>query len=1252
MSNVRYWANGGASNWNSPANWAYTSGAPGGAPVPGVSDTAIFDGVAGHNGQANVDVAVNVASLTFSGYTGALNTQGFAISISSSLTLGSGTITLTTNTLSVGGDLIRSAGVAFNAGSSTVTLTGAQNQTINIGTATVFNLFVNKTGGTATLASAFTSTGSLTLSAGTLDTSPSNWSVTVASNVVINGGTLNLNASTMSVARDWTNSNGTFTAGTSTVNFIGGSTETITTGGDDFYNLTVNKTAATLFNVNDTLNVDGIWTQTNGTLNSQGHLLNIGGNTILTGGIWNLGTSSVTVGGNFTRTATTFNANASTVAFTGNASQAVDNNGSSFFDVEINNNGGTVNLARAFSALGSLVINNGTIDTTASNWSVTVASAVVINNGTFNLNASTMSLQRDWDFNGGTFNAGNSTVTFTGSNTQNITSNGSSFTNLAINKAALSVVVQDPLDINGTFTNTLGTFNTNTQPVSVGGNWNFTAGTFTGTGSTVTFNNPTFSTLSGATTFYALHALTPNTTLYFTAGTTQYVTGSLDLENISLRSTTNNATWYFRYNGLSQTVLDVAVQDSNANLASTIFADAQSSNAGNNHNWVFGANSTRYWVSAISANWNSTANWSYASAGSSGAPVPASTDTVVFDGVGGFSGQANVNVAVNIGALTLSGYTGTLNTQGFSVTVASAVTQNSGTITLTTNTMSVGGDIIRSAGTTFNVGASTLALTGAQNQTINLGTATIFNLFVNKTGGATATLAAALTSTGSLVLSGGTFDTGSNWSVTVTSNVVINGGTFNLNNSTMSVLRDWTLSSGVINADGSTVTFTGANATQNITLGGDNFFNIAINKSAGSVVLQDPFDADGSFTNTLGTFNTNSKSLSIGGNWNFAAGTYTGAGSTVTFNSPTQSTLSGSTTFYALSALTPHTTLYFTAGSTQYVTGSVDLENIALRSTTNNATWYFRYNGSSQTLLGLIVQDSNASSGLQMSADATSVNAGNNTNWNFGGAPNAINNLAANQSATGAAIDLSWTAPGANGSVGTLFNSTFTIQYTTDTVFAQSASWSPINALPADVFRLNIATDNVAAGSNNVATISGLISGGTYYFRAWTENSSAIYSPISNGATNWATTLVLGVALSTDSIQFGSLTAGTTNVISSSITVTNTGNVAQRYSLYIDTPAIWVPTTGGAGLDSFRLSSVFKNALPVSADFSSANDVVTGSTTTASSTTYARDADPDSEKGINVLPGATRSLWFQIEMPPVSSTATEQVIRLHATASQ
>ena len=55
---------------------------------------------------------------------------------------------------------------------------------------------------------------------------------------------------------------------------------------------------------------------------------------------------------------------------------------------------------------------------------------------------------------------------------------------------------------------------------------------------------------------------------------------------------------------------------------------------------------SRYWVSAVSSNWNNTANWSTSSGGSGGASVPGASDDVFFDGSG--LGDCVIDAAVNV----------------------------------------------------------------------------------------------------------------------------------------------------------------------------------------------------------------------------------------------------------------------------------------------------------------------------------------------------------------------------------------------------------------------------------------------------------------------------------------------------------------------------------------------------------------------------------------------------------------------------
>src|SRR5207249_4344914 len=107
-------------------------------------------------------------------------------------------------------------------------------------------------------------------------------------------------------------------------------------------------------------------------------------------------------------------------------------------------------------------------------------------------------------------------------------------------------------------------------------------------------------------------------------------------------------------------------------------------------------------------------------------------------------------------------------------------------------------------------------------------------------------------------------------------------------------------------------------------------------------------------------------------------------------------------------------------------------------------------------------------------------------------------------------------------SFGTLINSTFTIEYTTVTAFAQGSSWSPTSALPSNVFRTHIATTSVNPGITQAIRLTGLISGGTYYFRSWTKDDVGNYAAISNGATTYATPVVLSLLMSTNTIDLAS----------------------------------------------------------------------------------------------------------------------------------
>ncbi len=95
LSADRYWIATGTANWDDIANWSATSGGAGGASVPGASDVAIYDGIAGSNGNCNLDIAPTIAGLLVTGYSGTIVMNGNDLTVSSTVnnTFSSGIIT-------------------------------------------------------------------------------------------------------------------------------------------------------------------------------------------------------------------------------------------------------------------------------------------------------------------------------------------------------------------------------------------------------------------------------------------------------------------------------------------------------------------------------------------------------------------------------------------------------------------------------------------------------------------------------------------------------------------------------------------------------------------------------------------------------------------------------------------------------------------------------------------------------------------------------------------------------------------------------------------------------------------------------------------------------------------------------------------------------------------------------------------------------------------------------------------------------
>ncbi len=144
---------------------------------------------------------------------------------------------------------------------------------------------------------------------------------------------------------------------------------------------------------------------------------------------------------------------------------------------------------------------------------------------------------------------------------------------------------------------------------------------------------------------------------------------------------------------------------------------------------------SRFWV-AGTGNWDAadTTHWSATSGGGGGASVPGTSDTVTFNGSSG-GGTVTVTATAAVISVSMGNFTGTLNTNGQSVTTSSTFNNGDGTatrtLTLGASTITCQTWIQSSTGLTFNPNTSTITVTGTQFQG---GSMTYNNLQFSVTG--------------------------------------------------------------------------------------------------------------------------------------------------------------------------------------------------------------------------------------------------------------------------------------------------------------------------------------------------------------------------------------------------------------------------------------------------------------------------------------------------------------------------------------
>jgi len=162
-----------------------------------------------------------------------------------------------------------------------------------------------------------------------------------------------------------------------------------------------------------------------------------------------------------------------------------------------------------------------------------------------------------------------------------------------------------------------------------------------------------------------------------------------------------------------------------------------------------------------------------------------------------------------------------------------------------------------------------------------------------------------------------------------------------------------------------------------------------------------------------------------------------------------------------------------------------------------------------------------------------------------------------------------------------------------------------------------------------------------------------VYAAVTADVTVTVKVQKLSVGVSPSSYDFGTMVANTNSVASSQITVTNDGNVTEKFQLSIpaEPNTTWASVTATTpGAEKYRISGIFKTAAPVSGNFLASDSFSVSTVRVATATDLALDADADGQKGFNVTQSDTRNLWFKLEAPSATALTTQQSITVRLTA--
>ncbi|MBO9562132.1 MAG: hypothetical protein J7621_05130 [Niastella sp.] len=742
------WTGAVSTSWRNAANW--TNGIP-----SSTRDAIIGDASFTGSFQPVISRSATAKSVTLGGTRASTLTLSRTLTVAGGITINAnGTMALGKTTISLTGNWINSGTFSTSSTSATVVMAGIA-QSIGGAVTTTFRRLTVNAGSTVTLARAVNVTGSSSLLTvkGTLNPGETTtYLVTAGAITVDNNAILKVYASTFAGNYSVTP---TLNAG-STVEYAAPGNQTVsnalTYGTLRISGGGVKTLAGNLPNLASALSTAGNIYVAAGTLDLSTFTANRG-TTVAGGNVTVLNGATLRIGGTngFPQNyASQMLSLTSTVEYYGNAQTIA---ALTYGNLAVSGTSGAVTKtfpAGAFTVAGNLSATVGAATSVAftANAAITVSGNVSLGaSTTFNGGTASHVVNGNW-VNNGTFTGSTSTVTFSGAGTQLSGTGANNFNNITVAASNVTAAATTALSIGG---------NLNTSGPGVfthlaGGTTTFTGASKTISGTGITFDNLT---VSGSVSSTSAYTVTGNLNI---GGTLSHTAGTVTMS------------------GASKSIL--------------------------------GTGTKSFYGLAVTGTVTSAVNFSVASLLNVTGSLTATAGTATFTGTSFLSGTANLfNVTLNGTSLQLStnavlgiagAYTvtaGTLdvassvpNTVSFNGTTAQTV--NGGTyhhLTLTNgntktagNTITVNGNITIGAGTTFSAGSlvhtvngnwinqgtftagtSTVSFAGSLPAQIS-GATTFSTLTINKAAAATVVDLQSNVSAGTVNMTNGWVNTGSN----------------------------------------------------------------------------------------------------------------------------------------------------------------------------------------------------------------------------------------------------------------------------------------------------------------------------------------------------------------------------------------------------------------------------------------------------------------------------------------------------------